>query len=369
MDYWSIHYASDLFMESTLHSIRVLAKHLERGVEILSDILLHPVFPEDELEKTRQRWSSILQAQRSQSDFLANERAYLTCFEGHPYSKSTIPTEHLVQATRERISGDYARNYTPSDALLLFAGAISHEESIQLARRFFGDWKSNSVNRLEYSAASAPARKIVLVDRPNSVQSKTVIAVRALPVADPGMVPLRLANQMLGGSASARLFLNLREDKGYTYGAYSRLKSYREDGLLLAGAGVRSDVTGQAVDEILREFDRMADGLPSDEELSRSQSEIIGGLIRQMETPSSIGALELRRRLCDLPLDYYRTLPTALEQVTPEGVRAISRKVLGPNPPVVIVVGDRKTVEKQLKRFGEVEVFDNHGKRLSAREA
>jgi len=365
MDYWSIHYSGELFMESTLHSMRVLEKHLERGLEMLADLLLHPVFPDDELEKTRQRWSSLLQAQRSQPDFLANERAYLACFEGHPYSKNTITVEHLRQATRERVLDSYTRNYIPSGAVVLFAGDITHEDSVRLARRFFGSWKATSDGRIEYSAAAARPKKILLVDRPSSVQSRIVIASRALPVADPGMIPLRVANQILGGSASARLFLKLREEKGYTYGAYSRLKSYRQDGLLLAGAGVRSDVTGQAIDEMLLEFARMAEGFPSEEELSRSQSEIIGGFIRQMETAFSIGALELRRRLCGLPLDYYRTLPSAVQQVTPEMVRAISRRVLAESQPVVVVVGDRKSVEKQLTHLGEIESFDSQGKRLS----
>jgi zinc protease len=365
MDYWSIHYSGELFMESTLHSIRVLEKHLDRGLEILSDLLMHPVFPEDELEKTRERWSSLLQAQRSQPDFLANERAYLTCFEGHPYSKNTIPLDDLQRATRERLLQTYARNYGSSGALVLFAGAVTHEESIRLARRFFGNWTSGSVDGIQYSRAPAQSRKIILVERPNSVQSRILIASHALPVADPGMIALRVANQILGGSASARLFLKLREEKGFTYGAYSRLKTYREDGLLMAGAGVRSDVTGPAVDEMLREFARMAEEVPSDEELSRSQSEIIGAFIRQMETSSSIGALELRRRLCGLPSDYYATLPAALQQVSPEMVRAISRRILGENQPVVIVVGDRNSVESQLKHLGEIELFDAQGKRLS----
>ena len=297
----SIHYSSDLFMESTVHAIRVLEKHLERGLDILSDLLLHPVFPEEELEKTRERWASLLQAQRAQSDFLANERAYLTCFQGHPYSKNTIPLEHLRRASREDLIDSYTRNYGPSGVLVLFAGAVSHEDSVRLARKFFGGWNSPSTERIHYSSAAPQPKRVLLVDRPNSVQSRVLVAARALPVANPGMMSLRLANQVLGGSASARLFLKLREEKGFTYGAYSRLKSYRQDGLLLAGAGVRSDVTGQAVDEMLLEFDRMAEGLATEEELSRSQSEIIGAFIRQMETPSSIGGLELRRRLCGLP--------------------------------------------------------------------
>ncbi|MFB3904649.1 MAG: M16 family metallopeptidase [Acidobacteriota bacterium] len=365
MDYWSIHYSSELFMESTLYSIRVLQRHLERGLDLLSDLLRRPVFPTDELEKTRQRWTSVLQAQRAQPDFLASERAYLTCFEGHPYSKSTVPIEHLRQATRDGLLDSYARNYIPDGALILFAGAVSHKESVELARRFFGDWKPGAAERIRYSAAASRPGSILLVDRPASVQSKILVASRALPVTDPGMVALRLANQMLGGSASARLFLKLREEKGYTYGAYSRLKTYREDGLLLVSTGVRSEVTGRAVGEILRELHRMTEDLPSDEELSRSRSEITGVLIRQMETAASIGALELRRRLCGLPPDYYRTLPSALQHVTPETVRAISRQVFGRNQPVIIVVGDRKVVENQLKHLGVIEVFNTQGKRLS----
>jgi len=365
MDYWSIHHSGELYMESTLQAIRVLEKHLERGLEILSDLLLNPVFPEQELEKTRARWASLLRSQRSQSDFLATERAYLACFDGHPYSRNTIPLEHLRKASRDSVIESYSRNFGPSGALLLFAGAVTHQTSVRLARKFFGHWTPQSAAPIDYPPLrKMPARRVLLVDRPNSAQARVQVASHALPIVDPDTVLLRVANQVLGGSASARLFLKLREEKGYTYGAYSRLKTYREGGLVMAGAGVRSDVAGESVDEILHEFSKMASGIPSEEELSRSKAEIIGSFIRQMETSSSIGGLELRRRLAGLPVDYYRTLPSNVQQVTPPMVRQVCGRVIANSQPAITVVGDRKSVENQLKHLGDVEVFDPQGNRI-----
>jgi len=365
MDHWAIQYSSDLFMESTLHAIRVLEKHLERALDILSDVLLRPVFPEEELDKTRARWASILQAQRSQPEFLATERAYLTCFEGHPYAKNTIPLDHLLEATREGVRQSYAANYGPRGAILLFAGAITHDRSVEMARRFFGDWDSASAEPVTYpSLPDLSSKRVLLVDRPKSVQTRILVALRALAVTDPDMIALRVANQVMGGGASARLFLKLREEKGYTYGAYSRLKSYKHGGLILAGAGVRSDVTRESVDDLLQELTMMATGLPSEEELSRSRSEIIGAFIRQMETPTSIGGLELRRRLCGLPDDHYRTLPSRVQDVTPEKVREVSSRILEENRPAIIAVGDRQVIENQVNHLGEVEVFTALGQKI-----
>ena len=364
-DQWAIHYSSEIYMESTLHSITVLEEHLERGLDLLSDMLINPTFPEDELQKTRVRWASIIAAQRSQPEFLASERMYLEWYDGHPYSKNNIPIEHLQTATRERVAEAYSSNYGASGAILLFAGPVTPKRSRELAERYFAGWKPKRAPLLTYPEIRDGHRdRVVLVDRPNSAQSRVLIGLRAVPAASGDMIGLRVTNQVLGGSASGRLFLKLREEKGYTYGVYSRIKSYREDGLLLIGAGVRSDVTREAIEDVKLEIRRMTACPPSAEELSRSQAELVGGFLRQLETPGTVGGLELRRRLCGLPADHYRDLPAKVERISPEQVLELSRRFLHPEEAITIVVGDRRQLERQLKEFGSVEVFDINGQKL-----
>jgi zinc protease len=364
-DHWAIHYSSEIYMESTLHSVTVLERHIERAMGLLADMLVRPTFPEEELERTRIRWSSIIAAQRSQPEFLASERMYLAWYDGHPYSKNNIPLEHLERASRELVREAYFRNYGASGAIILFAGPINPERSLALAQRFFGDWRSACAPRPAYPELKDGRReRVVLVDRPSSAQARVLIGLRAVPAASGEMVGLRVTNQVLGGSASGRLFLKLREEKGYTYGVYSRIKSYRADGLLLIGAGVRSAATRDAIEDVRLEIRRMTARPPAADELARSQAELLGGLLRQLETPGAVGGLELRRRLCDLPADHYQQLPGAIQAVTPDTVLQLSRRFLNPQESTTIVVGDRKDLEDQLKGLGEIGIFDSGGHKL-----
>jgi zinc protease len=366
LDYWAVNYSSELFMESTVHSLVVLEKHLERALELMSDLMVHPVFPEEELEKIRVRWTSQLAAQRSQPEFLTGERMYLAWYQGHPYSKNQIPPAHLATATRERIRETYYQTFGSSGAILAFAGPVSATRSLDLAEQFFGGWASRCAVRQVEPPQPSPRRvRVKLVDRPNSVQSRILVGLRALPVADPDVIPARVLNQVLGGGASARLFLKLREEKGYTYGAYSRLKTYRGDGLLLAGAGLRSDVTREAVEDVLGEFRQLSEHPPAEEELSRSQSEMIGSYVRQLERPGAVAGMELRRRLSGLPPDYYRRLPEAVSGVSPAQVQQQAGRILVGDDAVIAIAGDRKTLEQPLRGLGELELFDIQGGRLA----
>jgi zinc protease len=365
LDYWAVNYSSELFMESTVHSLVLLERHLERGLELMSDMLLHPVFPEEELEKIRVRWASQLTAQRSQPEFLTGERMYLAWYGGHPYSKNQIPIAHLPDATGERVREAHHENFGSGDALLAFAGPVSPARSLALAEQFFGNWSSRcAIRSVSPPEPASPRIRIKLVDRPNSVQSRLLLGARALPVADPDIVPIRVMNQILGGGASARLFLKLREEKGYTYGAYSRLKTYQRDGLLLAGAGLRSDVTREAIQEVFGEFQRLGADPPAEEELARGQSEMIGAFVRQLERPGAVAGMELRRRLSGLPTDYYRKFPESVSKVTPAQVQQLAGRFLCPEATVAAVAGDRKSLEQQLQGLGELELFNIRGDRL-----
>ena len=207
-------------------------------------------------------------------------------------------------------------------------------------------------------------RLICLIHRPHSVQSQFLVAGRTLPQGDPDSITLKVANQILGGGGSSRLFLNLREDKGYTYGAYSRLKSYRNAGLFLAGASVKTEVTLESIEETLKEMDQLHERPPGDNELARCQQEIIGSFIRQMETPASVGALELDRRLHDLPEDFYSTFIPKVRSIGKETVVEMARRYFDSQRLVIAVVADREKVENELGRLGELRVYDTNGELL-----
>lgn len=365
LDFWAIDYDSDLLMEYCLQSVSALEAHLEKALELLSEMVLMPVFPEGELQKLKARWRSLLMSQRSEPDFLVRERAYASLYGEHEYSRVSLPLEHLEATHRDELCGFYPSLFGPSRALILFAGPVEMDYALRLAENWFGDWRDRKLSRNVCSPPQVPPRhRVCLVHRPNSVQSKIVVAGETPPKGHSDNIPFRLANQILGGGASARLFLNLREEKGYTYGAYSQLRDYRHSGIFLAGAAVRADVTVNALREILREMEAMRQAPPEEKELTRAKSEITGAFLRQIQTPGSSGTLELVRRLYDLPEDYFREFIPALEGVTPAKVLEICRCYFEPARTTVTVVADRTCVQEALCPFGEVEVYDTRARRV-----
>jgi predicted Zn-dependent peptidase len=325
-------------------------------------MVLGATFPDDELEKVRVRWKSHLIAQRSQPEFLANERIFKTLYEKHPYSRISMTPEHLEHITRDSVENLYRSHFFPRGSYLLLAGPVDLATATDLGNRFLGGW----VNR---EAASIPfpppivfdSHVICLIHRPHSVQSQLLVAGRTLPHGDRDSIALKVANQVLGGGASSRLFLNLREEKGYTYGAYSRLKSYRSDGLFLAGASVKIEVTLECIEETLQEMTQLHEKPPGEEELARCQQELIGSFIRQMETPASVGALELDRRIHGLPEDYYSTFIPKVRSIGRESVVGMAKRFFDPQRLLITVVADRNRVESELGQLGELRVYDTDG--------
>lgn len=365
MDQLAIHYGTQVRMEQSRLTLTVLARYLEPALELLADLVLHPAFPEEELEKARSRWRSHLLSQRSQPVFLARERSHAALYRGHPYSRVSFPVSHVEAADRDALRGVHGRLLAPRGALLAFSGAVTPDRATRLAERYLGRWTGEALPQDRAPLPPAPeSRRVMLVHRPHSVQARIVVAGRGLRRGHRDGTPLFLANQVLGGSASSRLFLNLREDKGYTYGAYSVMKWYRRDGVILMGADVRSDVAAESLQESLKEMERLRREPPGTRELNRCRAELTGRFIRVLETSDSVADLEVSRRLDGLPEDHYRNYVQRLQQVTPETIRETARTYLDSGRTVITVVADRAQVEKDLARFGPVSVYDADGNRL-----
>ncbi len=362
MDRWAIQYDTDVSMENTTLSVGVLDDHVEHALELLSEMVLEPAFAEDEIERLRTRWRSNIIAMRSQPEYLANERLFAGLYSGHPYGKMQTPLPHLEAVRRGQLQDVHRRWFVPEGAFLVFAGSVDEDRATGLAERFFGSWEPEAAPVVEYPPLEAiERRKVLMVARPHSAQARVLIAARTIPKTHPRFVELKVANQVLGGGANSRLFMNLRDGKGYTYGAYSQLKVLREDGLVVAGANVRSDACGKAIQEIFKEFDSMRRTAPAEDDLSRSQSELTGAFIRRMETASSVGGLELTRRLLGISAEYYQQYIPHVRSVSAQDVRDISQAYLDPARTLVVVVGDPAVMEGSFEEVGELTRFDTDG--------
>ncbi len=365
LDQLAIHYGTQVRMEQSQITLTVLARYLEPALELLADLVLHPAFPEEELEKARKRWKSHLLSQRSQPAFLTRERSHAALYLSHPYSRVSFPVTHVEAADRGALRRAHRRLMAPKGALLAFSGAVKPDRATRLAERYLGRWRGDAPQPDRAPLPPVPeSRRVLLVHRPHSVQARIMVAGRGLPRGHRDSTPLFLANQVLGGSASSRLFLNLREDKGYTYGAYSTMKWYRRDGVILAGADVRSDVAAESVVESLNEMERLRREPPGNRELNRCRAELAGRFIRVLEISDSVADLEVSRRLDGLPEEHYRNYVQRLQRVTPETIQETARTYMDPGRTVITVVADRSQVEKDLAQLGPVSVYDTDGNRL-----
>lgn len=340
-----------------------LKQHTEQLLTLMADVLLNPTFPAEELEKLRRQTLSGLQSAKDNPDAIANNvRAALLFGKDHPYGELT--TEESVSAiTTEDCRKFYQTYFRPNIASLVIVGDITRAEAETLVRRFFSGWLSGQVPAQTYAMKPRPQQtEVALVDRPQSVQSNIIIAypVEMTP-GHPDAIKADIMNRILGGGFSGRLFANLREKHGYTYGAYSTLASDRLIGRFQASANVRNAVTDSAVVQFFYEMERMRGMDVEEEELERMKNFVIGNFARSLENPATVAQFALNIDRYNLPADYYTTYLQKVQAVTVADIREMAQKYIRPDNAYVIVVGKAEEVAKPLANFGTLGYYDNYG--------
>lgn len=327
-----------------------LKKHNEKLLEIMSDILLNPVFNQDELDKVKKQTISAL-AYNKNDPAAISETVSDALFYGkdHPYGEVT--TEATVNSVTVKMCEDYYDTFfKPNIAYLAIVGDMKLKETKKLAKKYFGDWVPGEVPSKQYPTPEAPAAlQVSIVDRPVAVQS--VIAV-GYPVeytlGTDDYIKARVMNILLGGNSNSRLFKNLREDHGYTYGAYSSLNQDKFIGSFNAGADVRNEVTDSAVTQILYEMDRIRTEPVPLEELEKVKNYLTGTFALALEQPATVARFALNIARYGLPTDYYANYLKSLAAVTPEDISEMARKYIKPENCHVFVVGKADDVAENL---------------------
>ncbi|MGB2289545.1 MAG: M16 family metallopeptidase [Schleiferiaceae bacterium] len=352
------------------NSIRVggLSKYTDQLIEILSDVLLNPSFPEEEFEKLKSQMISGLKANADDPDAISgNLRGAALYGLEHPYG------EVMTEATVEAISIDDCKAYfdtyfRPNIAYMVVIGDITVADAKKKLNKALKKWKAAEVPAHDYAKTSrAASARIVMVDKPSAVQSVVWLGnVIDLPQGHPDIEPLGLANEILGGrGASGRLFLNLREDKGYTYGAYSNFGVDELNATFGASAKVRNEVTDSAITEFLYEINRMKNESVTEEDLVAAKASLSGSFGRSLESPASAANFALNIARYNLPSDYYNNYLSRLEGVTAEDVMRVANTYMN-GPLTITVVGKAQDVAGKLSAFGEVEYFDAEGNATEA---
>jgi predicted Zn-dependent peptidase len=208
----------------------------------------------------------------------------------------------------------------------------------------------------------ASAKKIYLVDRPNSVQTTIAMGNIAIDRRDPDYIAMEVMNRIVGGGPAARLFINLREQKGYTYGAYSSFTAVRHPGPWRAGGDVRSEVTDGAMTEFLHEIRRIREEKVPKAELEEAKRSVVAGFALSLEQAASLLSYGLIRKTYGFPDDYWDTYPAKIMAVTAEDVQRVAQKYINPETLQVVAVGEASKIKSIMEKYGPVEVFDTEGR-------
>ena len=339
-------------------------------MSILSDVALHPAFPEKDIERVRdERVTSLLQ-QRDSPNQTAS-RIMWSCLYGpsHPYGHISLGTsEALKKITRDDMRKFYQAYFTPQNSALVLVGDLNEVEAKKLANEALGSWTGPPTETPRPPTGTMISSRVIIVDKPEMPQTALRVVQLGLMRSDPDFERFDLANTILGGLFSSRINMNLRETHGYTYGAFSALSENRGQGPFLIGTSVRADVTGASIDEILKEVKIMTEKPVTDEELRMAKESTVRTLPALFQTTGSSAGTIATLYLYDLPPDYYQTLPGRIAGITPADVQAVSKKYLAPDRMLVIAVGDRGKIEPQITKLklGSVAYRDLDGKEVAA---
>ncbi|MGV3637761.1 MAG: M16 family metallopeptidase, partial [Flavobacteriales bacterium] len=350
----------------------VLKKNLGPLMDVVRDVIVEPTFPQEELESAVTRARSSVQQRKEDPEAIAEVVGRSVMFgRAHPYGE-VITEGSLDKIDRARLEAYHRHFFRPTNAYLVFVGDLTEKEAKDLAKKHFGKWdpKPSKITQDEYGRtlvdglgavvplqkATVPSgvRRVYVVDRPGAAQSVVrVLFPLAIVPKDIRAQQAQVMNTILGGGIfNARLMQNLRERNGFTYGCYSNFDVDRFNSSFVATTSVRTEVTDQAVKEILVELENMRKAPVTTEELELAKRSMMGSFGRSLEDPRTVARFALNTQLSGLPADHYATYLTRLESITAQQIQDVANTFLHPDQASVLVVGDLERIKAGLKGIG-----------------
>ena len=341
-----------------------LKRYFPRVLELMSQAVLEPLFTQEEFDNQKNLIKESLKTSEKDVSTAANRvQDFITYGASHPNG------EFISQASLDKASFndaiDFYNNFSsPNNAYLVILGDIEFEEIKLMVTDLFSSWESKEVVTSSFPEPKNPDEtEVFFVDMPNGVQSVvTVINSIDFNKKEPDYFPALVATRILGGGGAGRLFNNLREDKGWTYGSYSSIsESYKTKGLVLAQAQVKNEVTDSAAVELLIELDKMRNKLVTDEELMSTKAKYTGNFVMSLENPATIAGFARNIITQDLPEDYYNSFLENINNVTKEDVQNAAQTYFSPNKTRIFITG------KGSEILEKIEGIEYNGKKLTVR--
>ncbi|MGI4844532.1 MAG: M16 family metallopeptidase [Janthinobacterium lividum] len=340
-------------------SANALVSQAAPMMQLLAEVARTPSFPESEVALAKANALQALRVSETQPGFRAERAISRAVYGDHPYSRTTPTVEAINAVTQDMLRTEHAKRLRPDHALLVITGPVKEADAIKLAEQAFGSWRSSGPALPETAAAplnAKPAR--ILLNRDKSVQSAVRLGSPGIAASAQDQIPLRLASTILGGGFSSRVNINLREEKGYTYGASAGARMNRAGGAIVGGADVRNEVTGAALNEFFSEYKRIGTELVPAKEMEMNKRYVAGGYMISNQLQRAVAATLAQNWLVGLPAEFLGEYVPRIQKVTPEQVRDVAKKYFNPENQSIVVVGDPKAVGEQLKAFGEFTVTD-----------
>ena len=345
-----------------------LKEHVDVLLDLMTDLLLNPTFPEQEFARYKTQTRAQLLQQRANPGFLAQERFSMVVAGGHPDGRIAPKPEVLDKTTRDHMVAFHRAHYGPDYAVIAIAGDITMADAIKKIQARLGAWKktgSPAPTVTDPAALKTPG--IFVVERPNSVQTNLIVGVQAINRNDPDYFPLLVLNKVIGGGPTGRLFRHLREEKGYTYGAGSNVDAPRFRGVWAASTSVRTEVTEPALNDLLDELRQAREVAIPAKEFADAKRSMIAAFALTLESPQALLNNAVTRYRFNLPADYWDRYPERVNAVTPADAQAMAKKYLDPSRVQIVAVGDAEGVTRALRKLGTVEAYDSEGRRVTAR--
>ena len=353
--------------DATTVSMQALSRNLDQALDIYSDVIMNPAFPDKEVESLRARSLIGLQQQRANPNVVGNVVYNKVLYGDHPYGRDN--SEASIKAiTRDDITKFYEATYRPNNGVLIVVGDLNKSALKAKLEQAFANWKPGDVsNRDLPTAKSLDKTGIYIVDRPNAAQSVVSIGQVGIDRSNPDYFPVVVMNSILGGGITSRISMNLREEKGYTYGANSGFQFRRGAGPFRAGGDIQTAVTKEAVVEFMKELNDIRGGRPATQkELDYNKQSLIRRYPAGFETVGAISNQLSNLVVYGLPDTYFNDYISKVNAVTLDDVNRVATKYLDPSKMAIVIVGDRKVIEPGLKDLGySITILDTEGKPVS----
>ncbi len=348
-------------------TLRGLSRFLPGLLDLLSDVVINPTFPEQEVAIVRARRLQQLQQETADPEIVSERAFHRALFGEHPYSRVAPTTGSLQIIDRAKLAEFHAVHYRPSNAFLLVVGDVNPDDVVRAAEPSFGAWTGRPVPKVDVPEPPAVSgRRLIFVQRPNSIQSSISLGNLSVKRADPAWFDLLVANTIYGGAFNSRIVRNIREDKGYTYSPSSQFGALAHTGYYRFAASVRNEVTAATLKEVFLEIDKLRAEGADGQELDGVKQYLKGVFVIQTATQAGLNATLNNVYVFGLPPDYLETYRARISEVTPARVKNAAGVLLGSEHSIVVIVGDYPEVREQLRPFGQPTFIEPDGREVPA---